>query len=195
MANYQAVSAVSSALIGLLKEHAPLNEFGKLDFAVFHVSDYDQPKIKDGFSICLYRVAISGSNPNLQPRRTANNRQYRPSLPLDLYYLLTPWSGDPIKQHLMLAWAMRFLEDMSVIQTGILNNYAPNTFGTTENIEFVRDPLPINDFFNLWDKLKPKMQTSMTYVARMVLIDSQVEHAGAVPVQTRGNTAGTGESS
>jgi hypothetical protein len=38
---------------------------------------------------------------------------------------------------------------------------------------------------SLWDKLKPKVQTAMTYTARMVLLDSDVTISESKPVETR----------
>ena len=51
----------------------------------------------------------------------------------------------------------------------------PGVFTSHETVELVFDPLALPDFSNLWDKLEPRMQTSVTYVARMVLIDSDIE--------------------
>ena len=47
------------------------------------------------------------------------------------------------------------------------------------------DPLALADFTNLWDKLKPRMQTSVTYIARMLLIDSDIDLREGPAVQTR----------
>jgi hypothetical protein len=138
-----------------------------------------------GFSLMLYRVGINANLRNLPPRRDENGRRVRPSLPLDLHYLLTPWAIKADTQQQMLGWAMRFLEDRPVLPAGIVNSYVAGAFRDEEAIEFVCDPLPVTDFFNLWEKLKPGMQTSVTYVARMVLLDSLLEMGDYREVQTR----------
>jgi len=61
----------------------------------------------------------------------------------------------------------------------------PYTFHPNETIEVICDPLSLQDWAAVWDKLKPKLQTSMTYVARMIAIDSTVALTEAAPVQTR----------
>ena len=82
---------------------------------------------------------------------------------------------------------MRQLEDATIFPAGLLNRYLsePDVFRQDETVELVSDPLARADFANVWDKLKPRMQTSVTYVARMVLIDSEIRLIDGPPVQTR----------
>ena len=54
-----------------------------------------------------------------------------------------------------------------------------------ETVEIIADPLSLQDWTAVWDKLKPKMQTSMTYVARMIALESTRELTEAPLVQTR----------
>jgi hypothetical protein len=73
---------------------------------------------------------------------------------------------------------MRRLEDNPILTGPQLNRSlgGPEIFAPHETVELVFDPLALSDFSSLWDKLDPLMQTSVTYVARMVLIDSDIEH-------------------
>ena len=111
----------------------------------------------------------------------------KPSLPLDLHYLLTPWGAIPETQQRLLAWALRQMEDTPVLVPAQLNRYlrAPDVFREDEAVEIVADPLSLADFVSVWDKLKPQFQASMTYVARMVLIDSDQSLTEGPPVRTR----------
>jgi hypothetical protein len=52
-------------------------------------------------------------------------------------------------------------------------------------VELVCDPLAIADLLGLWDKFKPRLPASMTYVARGILLDSEIEMPVGAPVQTR----------
>lgn len=188
MANYKAIAATSKAILGLLREHCPESEVINPAFELYHARSYDKP-MEEGFSLYLFRIAVNASLRNLPPRRAPDGRRYRPSLPLDLHYLLTAWAKDPERQQRLLGWAMRFLEDRLNLTANQINRYLgdedKDTFHAEEAVELILDPLPPADHFNLWDKLKPKMQTSVTYVVRMVLLDSEIEWAEAPPVQTR----------
>ena len=187
MATSNAIAAASRALLGLIEDHCPGSLLRNPEFKLYHPADYERP-MSEGFSICLYRVAINTSRRNLPPRRAADgSKRYRPPLPVDLHYLLTPWAADPDRQQRMLGWSLRFLEDVSILPAGLLNRYMPetDTFRDDEAAELLCDPLALQDHFTLWDKLKPKLQTSMTYSLRMVAIDSEIEWPEFGPVQTR----------
>lgn len=187
MATWNAIAATTRAILGLLEDAYP-REFGKLAFAPAHASDFAGDKAPpDGFTLALYRVGVNGSLRNLPPRTAPDGRRYRPSLPLDLAYLLTPWATDVEKQQRLLGWGMRQLEDNPILPAGLLNRFLkePDVFRANETVELVAEPLSLTDFTNVWDKLKPRMQTSATYIARMVLIDSDLELREAPLVQTR----------
>jgi hypothetical protein len=187
MANYRAIAATSTALRGLIRDRYPRAEFGAgLDIELYQTRDFENP-MQDGFSVYLYRVAVNGAMRNLTLRRTADGRRFRPSLPLDLSYMVTPWAQDIERQHRMLGWVMRMLDDTGVLSAGHLNHYMPetDTFAPGEGLEVICDPLTLSDYLTLWDRLRPRLPASATYVLRMVTIDSEIHVPDAPPVQTR----------
>jgi Pvc16 N-terminal domain len=187
MANYRAIAATSEALKGLVLDRYPRDEFDSaLEVLLYQTRDFDEP-MTEGFSIYLFRVAINGSVRNLTFRRSPDGQRFRPSLPLDLQYMITPWSRDASKQQRMLGWVMRMMEDIGVLSAGHLNHYLPqtDTFGANEALELVCDPLTLTDYLTLWDRLRPRMPVSATYTLRMLLIDSDLHVGDGPPVQTR----------
>jgi uncharacterized protein DUF4255 len=191
MATYNAIAAVGRTILGLLEEYYPRTLLVNPQFALYQAANFEDP-MAEGFSLYLYRVSINAGGRNLPARLTPENKRLRPSLPIDIYYLISPWAANCERQHRLLGWTMRFLEDNAVLPSGLLNHYVPetDTFHPGETIEIVCDPLALSDHLNLWDKLKPKMETSLTYAVRMVLIDSEVESPEAALVQTRHVDAG-----
>lgn len=173
-------------MLGLIRDRCPNGLLVNPDFKLYHAADYENP-MPEGFSLCLYHVSINASRRNFPPRRALDGARFRASLPVDLHYVLTPWAADPERQQRMLGWSMRFLEDLGMLPAGLLNHYVAetDTFRSDEAVEIVCDPLSLQDYLDLWDKLKPKKQTSITYVVRMVLLDSQIELGDPRPVQTR----------
>lgn len=187
MANYRAIAAVSTALQGLLSDRYPRDEFGAgLEVALYQTRNFENPML-NGFSIYLFRVAVNGAVRNLTLRRSPDGRRFRPSLPLDLHYMITPWAQDVERQHRMLGWAMRLMEDIGVFSAGHLNHYLAetDTFAPNEGLEIICDPLSLSDYLTLWDRLRPRLPASATYALRMVLIDSDVHVDDGPPVQTR----------
>lgn len=187
MAQHRAIAATSAALAGLIRDHYPRADFGTgLSVQLYQTRDFGSP-MQEGFSIYLYRVAVNGTVRNMTARRTPDGQRLRPSLPLDLQYMITPWARDVEVQHRMLGWVMRMLEDTGVLSAGHLNHYLreTDTFAPHEAIELVCDPLTLSDYLTLWDRLRPQLPASATYTLRMVLLDSEVPVGEFRPVQSR----------
>ncbi len=186
MASFNAIGATSATLLGLIRDAYPRAEFGNsLNIELYQAKSFETP-MKEGFSIYLYRTTINGSVRNMTFRRTPDGSRFRPSLPLDLFYLITPWAENAERQHRMLGWLMRMLEDTGTLSASHLNHYIAetDTFPETESIDIVCDPLALNDYFTLWERLKA-LPLSMTYVLRMVMVDSEVGIQDGALVRTR----------
>ena len=190
MANYLAIAAVAKTVLRLIEEQCPREEFsGTPSFALYSSHDVSTPAITEGFSLMLYRVAVSTVLRNQPPRRRPDGVKKRPALPLDLSFMLTPWATEAERQLRLMGWAMRFLEDNTVIPASVLNQSLSRrerpAFGPTEAVEIFCDPPAIADYLGLWDKFKTKWQTSVTYSVRMVMIESDIAMPDEDPVQTR----------
>lgn len=195
MASILAISAVSDVLVGLIRDSYPRAPQDPLDPAIgfpaglevglYQPSNFESP-MSEGFSVCLLRVDTNKTNRNLAPRRLPDGRVFRPSLPVDLHYLITPWARQASTQQRMLGWVMRFLEDLGTLSASHLNHFVPGnqTFGSNEALELISDPLALSDYLSVWERLRA-LPPSMTYQARCVLIDSDVGMEQGPPVQTR----------
>ncbi len=188
MATWNAIAATSKALLAVLEEGFPRDRF-----PIAPSFDLVQPQrlaaanaLPDGIALCLWRVALNPRR-SLPPRQTPDGRRCKPSLPLDLHYLLVPVAAQADTQHSLLGWALRELEDHPVLASGELNRQlaVPAVFGPDEAVELVADPLALADFLALWDKAKSTLPVVMGYTARMLLIDSEVPMSEGPPVRER----------
>jgi uncharacterized protein DUF4255 len=186
MATDHAIAATGEAILGLLEAARPKPEFANTQFALYQASNFQTP-MEEGVSLYLYRISTNTTRRNLPPRTDAQGRRYRPPLPLDLHYLLTPWARTAARQQRMLGWCMRALEDTPILPTGLLNRYGtePETFRPNETVELVCEPISLQEIINIWDAFKSNLQLSAAYVARMIAIDSQIEISEGPPAQTR----------
>jgi hypothetical protein len=188
VANYYAIAAVSATIRGLLADARTQPEISSAQIELFQVSDFQKPKfIEEGVSIFLYRVGISSSQRNLSAGIDLRGRRRRPTLPVDLYYLMTAWGKTAAKQQLILGWMLRTLEDLPTWDAELLNHYggSESTFDTNETITLIPDSLSLQDLANLWDILKPNAQVSVAYIARMIHLESILDASEGEPVQTR----------
>jgi hypothetical protein len=187
MATFRAIAAVGEGVRRLLEGACPRADFPTAEFALIQTGQLLTPPMKEGVSLFLYRVSINGAGRNRAVRVRQDGTRFRPSLPVDLYYLLTPWAESALRQQRLLGWAMRTLEDTPILPAGMLNQAGPeiDTFGPSETVELVGEPLSVIDTANIWEALKANWQLSVAYVARLVAIDSEIDFTDGARVQTR----------
>ncbi len=189
MATDHAISTLSLALRSLLLDARPTAGDIKDAGVELYLADSFKTPMALGISIFLYRTTVSTARRNLPPKIGPDGKKYRPPLPLDLHYMITPWAKKAETQHLLLAWSMRVLDDSPTLGSGYLNSFDPEDepFGADETVDLVFEPTSIQDMLSIWEVGKPNIQVSATYVARVVPIDSRVRlpDPGGRPVQTR----------
>lgn len=188
MATYRAIAAIGQTLAGMLKDASAGTEFDGFKFELYQPADFKTgTAITEGVTFYLYRVSINGARRNLPPTVGADGRRYRPALPVDLAYLVTPWAKSAAKQHRLLGWAMRELHNVPVLPSTVLNHYVPedDTFRAGETVELICDPVNVQDMTNILERLDLAQQLSVVYVARMVALESEVALDEGAPVQTR----------
>jgi Pvc16 N-terminal domain len=187
LASHNAIAAIGQAILGLLQDACPRPEFDGARFELYQSASFSKP-MDEGISLYLYRVAVNTTRRNLPPRLDAAGRRFRPALPVDLFYMLTPWARTAERQHRLLGWAMRTIEDTPTLASGLLNHYAVpehTAFSPEETVGIIQEQISIQDMFNLWDFAKHNIQVSVTYAVRLVPLDSAILESDGSLVQTR----------
>ncbi len=189
MATYHAISAIGQAIVSLLKTARAASEFPNIDVRLFQAKDVQNVGDWEGVSLFLYRVPVSSARRQMPAPIAPSGRPYRRPLPVDLYYLLTPWAKTAEMQHLLLGWAMRTIEDSPSLPIALLNSHFPNEqpFRMGETVELIHDTLTVTDLNAIWEILgKHNVQVSAAYCVRVVPLDSQIEQLPeGAPVQIR----------
>jgi Pvc16 N-terminal domain len=176
VATYRAVAAVSRAILKILEDGCPRGEFPNAQFELQQAVDFQKTPLAEGVSLLLYRVTVTSARRNLPPRVERDGRRFRPAIPLDLYYALCIWGRTVDMQQRLLGFCARVLEDTPILPSGLLNHYAPepSTFRSEETVQIVPEMLTMMELHQLLDLLRPNVPLAMTYVARMVALDSEI---------------------
>jgi Pvc16 N-terminal domain len=187
VATYRAVAAVSRAILRILEDGCPRGEFPNAQFELQQAVDFQKTPLAEGVSLMLYRVSVTSARRNLQPRVERDGRRFRPAIPLDLYYALCVWGRTVDVQQRLLGFCVRALEDTPILPSGLLNHYAPepSTFRPEETVQIVPEMLTMMELHQLLDLLRPNVPLAMTYVVRMVALDSEILVAEAGVATTR----------
>ncbi len=170
MATYQAIAAVSAAIRGLLENSVTL-EIAGAEVKLVN-ADILQSPMADGVGIFLYRIS---TDPTIH-RPGPPGPPIRPVLAENLHYLVTAWSPDPVRQQVLLGWALRVIEDSPLLSASLLNQHgpAPNIFSPGDSVELAAEALSIQDESEIWHAAKAWQQPSISYVARGVRIEPLV---------------------
>ncbi|HEX7772463.1 MAG TPA: DUF4255 domain-containing protein [Pyrinomonadaceae bacterium] len=186
MGTFQAIAATGQAMLGLLSDAIPRDQFPNAQFELYQMSNFQQP-MDEGVSLFLYRIAPNQSRRNLPPTVGPDGRRFRPPIPLDLYYIATAWAPTAVRQQRLLGWTIRMFEDVPILPTGLLNNYGPEPeiFKQGETVEVILDQLNLQDLNNFWGVSKASLQLSVGYIARMLHIQSSMPITEYAEVQTR----------
>jgi hypothetical protein len=186
VAKAQAIAVTGQTVLGLLADNIPKSEFANARFELYQTANFSAP-MEEGISLFLYRVEINSALRNLPAKTGLDGITRRPPLPLDLYYLLTVWAKDAVKQQRILGWSLRTLEDAPVLSSARLNHFGTETdvFEPNETVEIIFQGLSLQDLSNLWSAFKVSLPVSVAFIARVVGIDSTIPAQETVPVQTR----------
>lgn len=119
-------------------------------------------------TIFLYRIALSSEMRNAPPRTLPDGRVTRASLPLELYYLITPWATVTRDEHRILGRIMQVLYDNAELGPAQLQG---DSWGPGDSVQIMLDSLPLDDHYRIWDSTNLPYRLSLTYLVRIIGIE------------------------
>jgi hypothetical protein len=122
-------------------------------------------------SMYLYRILEDPYMKNRYPMVGTGGKQQKTPLTLDLYYLLTPLVGTPREQQIVLGKAMQTLYDFPVLESQDFDG-SPNS---SEAVRLVLNPVSLEELTRVWQALEIPYRLSVCYIARVAIVDSQLE--------------------
>ncbi len=181
MANFRAVYSVGSSLAKYLQNIYPddLKQAFPCTFKLVSSSEVateDAHAIDQTVSIFLHRITFNDHFRSAT--RLQDSAGQKPSMFLDLHYLLTYWGTSAEAEQTVLSWTMQQIETTPILDASILSSQAQ--WDATESVQLTPANLSLEDILRIWDALGPKYRLSVAYVARVVRVDRTI--AAEVPV-------------
>ena len=195
MSNGKAIAAVTASLRALLDAKV---KDPKSSPQVNTLSPEKANQEKgDWINLFLYHTQVEPSWRNTDmPRQNKPGETGHPPLPLNLYYLLTAFSGDKneVHSHALLGLAMQVLHDHPLLDPAQIKDAISaeedlKDSDLHEQIERVRitlQPLSVEELSKLWTAFQTQFRTSVSYQVSVVLIESQRPAKTPLPVLQRG---------
>jgi hypothetical protein len=180
LANFISISATGTSLVRLLNAafaEPPVPVENKTTKAILvQTEDFDPENQKiqrPALSIFLYRVDFNKTT--RAAWSSVGGHDGRAHLPLDLHFLITPWSGNAEEEHAILGRAMQCLESFPILSGPLLHQsggWAPN-----EAVQLVLEEVSTEAVMRTFDSLPVEYHLSVPYIARVVRLDSREVNA------------------
>jgi len=171
MANVFATHSVGNSLVTYLRNAypEPLRTSQPLDFKLISSGELaENNELRNSLTLFLYRIT---QNEYLRSRKTpADPPHANPPLSIDLHYLLTVWADNPLAEQTAMSWAMRELQMHSVLDSSSLSPEAE--WGPSDVVQLIPAELTSEELMRVWSLLLPKYRLSVSYIARVVRIDT-----------------------
>lgn len=183
MSDYSIIKDVGNTLITLLWDHIETDtriydevlgtktEITLASPEKLEISTQNTQPTDKKLSLYLFRIL---ENPFLKNREMQTNgpRQLNDvPLTLDLFYLVTPDTGDIESDQLLLGKVMQVFHDNAIIGGSLLEGDALR--GSFEKLRLQLYPLPFEEAINLWQSFSARsFQLSICYQVTPVSIDS-----------------------
>jgi Pvc16 N-terminal domain len=194
MSNASIIAAVTGALVNILT-----NRFSSdPSLSGVNVTSLPIDKTRAGVNVnsnqlnlYLYQTLPNAAWRNMdQPGVVRMGETGNPPLALNLHYLFTAFGVDnsEILSQRILGTAMSVLHERPLLDTSDLKNALPGVDpgDQIERVRFSPQPLSLEEISKLWTALQTQYRLSTTYLATVVLIDSQQPAKTPLPVLARG---------
>lgn len=129
-------------------------------------------------TVFLYHVGIAGELRNAPRRSLPTGGTKRPPLPLEVRFLITPWTQLARDAYRIIgAIALHLYEHTMLGFSQLLGGiWAPD-----DTVELILESLPVEEHYDIWEPTDIPYRLSLTYLARLIGIDSTLTN-NAPPV-------------
>jgi len=135
-------------------------------------------------TLYMYRIGLDKLLRTTPDSRTPTISRTRP-LSLELHYLMSAWSASAEAEHTLMSWAMRELHMRPTFDTGRLT--PASIWRQEEAIQITPSELPHEDTMRIWDAMTPSYRLTVSYIARVIRVDSLIPDDSAPVVTSRFN--------
>jgi hypothetical protein len=177
LASTDAIACLGDTIVALLQDGLS----GVVAPADVLLSTPDELKdfqpLSPSVTVFLYHVRVNAEMRNGPPRVLLNGATRRPPLPLELRFLVTPWTQETRDAYRIIGLITQLFYDRAKLGFGDL--LGAGVWEVDDTVELVMESLPVEEHFNIWEPADIPYKLSLSYLARMIGIDSTIVKSGA----------------
>jgi hypothetical protein len=121
---------------------------------------------KPSVTIFLYHVSINGERRNFP---TAGGGL--PDLPLDLRFLITPWTKTTRDAYLIIGRIAQLLYDRALLTFSDLQ--CSGVWSSNDTVEIMMESIPVEQHYDIWEPTEIPYKLSLAYLARVIGIEAE----------------------
>lgn len=174
MSNYTVIGDISETLQKLLEDD-PWTGISPKPI-ISHKSPKEiitEPGNINKVLLYLYQITENVFLKNEKNQIIDSNKMLQPPLCLELFYLVTTYSNDPLQEKYILGKVMQIFFNNPVLSGSVLKG---GLSGSSEEIKIIFNPLSLDDLTKIWGAFQDiPYKLSFSYMVTPVFIDSSVE--------------------
>ena len=183
MADFAAIGAVSSSLKTMLEQAITLSMEPQLAGTPIDLRSPKELRIAGltpVVSLWLYRITRNDDLINLPALRLPPRQILPRPFPVNLHYLITPMTAQPIDSHRLLGRVLQIMHDNAILAGAFLD---PSLVaGGVDQLRIHFEPHSLEELTRVWYALHEHYDLSCSYIVEYLPIASQREPVDAPPV-------------
>lgn len=170
MAKHDVIKDLGDTVVFLLRKGIEPSFVDPIQISLSTPDDFKDLEIpaNPAVTVFLYRIAVNAETRNRSKRTLPDGRVTRPLLPLELYFLITPWASETSDEYLIAGRILQVLYDNAELGPAHLQG---SSWTSEDSVQLILQSLSIEDHYRIWDSSKLPYRLSLTYMARVVGIE------------------------
>jgi Pvc16 N-terminal domain len=183
LSDFTAIRAVTESLQSILKAGITNSSDPQLNGVLIDLRSPKEMRAASaiGVSLWLYRITRDSDLLNRMPER-GSTRFRRASLPVHLYYLVTPLLDKPEDRQTLIGRVLQLMNDHAIVRGADLGD---TLVGSGEELRVTLETMTLEELTRVWVSLSEPYDLSVSYEVQVVTIDSDQEEIEARPVLER----------
>ena len=185
MSDFTVIRAVTETLKAILEvgiTNSPDPQLNGVPIDLRSPKEMREDNNATGISLWLYRVVRDADLLNLPPERISPTEVRRVSLPVRLYYLVTPLVAKAEDRQTLLGRVLQLFNDHSQLRGADLQD---SLAGSSDRFRVNLETLTLEELTRVWYSLSEPYDLSASYEVQTAVIDSDAEAVQSPPVLVR----------
>ena len=168
MATADAIRDTGNTLLFLLRNAIDSSIVQPANIVLSTPDDFQAEPDQPVITVFLYRIAIHSELRNSPRRILPDGRNTRPLVPLELFFMITPWARVTSDEYRIAGRVIQCFYDNAELGPSQLQG---SSWEEGDSVQIILESLPIDDHYRIWDSSSLPYRLSLTYRVRVVGIE------------------------